>query len=190
MQSASKSSPMNLPNAITMVRIGAAPLLVVMLLYPGRSMSVVSAVLFAVVCATDWLDGYLARKRGNVTSLGKFLDPLADKLLVTTALIMLIPLGRIPAWVVALMISREIAVTGLRAIASDAGVVISASILGKLKTVSQILALIPLIVHYRFYGLDFHAIGSVVLVVAFILTVWLGVDYFIKFFRKYSFSGD
>ena len=190
MQSASKSSPMNLPNAITMVRIGAAPVLVVMLLYPGRSMSVISAVVFALVCATDWLDGYIARKRGKVTSLGKFLDPLADKLLVTTALIMLIPLGRIPAWVVALMISREIAVTGLRAIASDAGVVISASILGKLKTVSQILALIPLIVHYKFYGLDFHAIGSVVLVVAFILTVWSGVDYFIKFFRKYSFSGD
>lgn len=190
MQSGAKTSPMNLPNSITMVRIGAAPVLVVMLLYPGRTMSVISAVLFAMVCATDWLDGYLARKRGDVTTLGKFLDPLADKLLVTTALIMLIPIGRIPAWVVALMISREIAVTGLRGIASDAGVVISASILGKLKTVSQIVALVPLIVHYNFYGLDFHAVGSVLLVIAFILTIWSGVDYFIKFFRKYSLSAD
>lgn len=190
MQSGTKSNPMNLPNAITMVRIGAAPVLVVLLLYPGRTMSVISAILFAVVCATDWLDGYLARKHGDVTSLGKFLDPLADKLLVTTALIMLIPIGRIPAWVVALMISREIAVTGLRAIASDAGVVISASILGKLKTVSQIVALVPLILHYTFYGLDFQKIGSVLLVIAFILTVWSGVDYFLKFFRKYSLSGD
>jgi len=190
MRSAAKSSPMNLPNAITLVRIGASPVLVVLLLYQGRTLSVISAILFALVCATDWLDGYLARKRGDVTSLGKFLDPLADKLLVTTALIMLIPSGRIPAWIVALMISREIAVTGLRAIASDAGVVIAASILGKLKTVSQIFALIFLILHYRFYGIDFHAVGAVILVIAFILTIWSGVDYFVKFFRQYSFSGD
>ncbi|MDP2689884.1 MAG: CDP-diacylglycerol--glycerol-3-phosphate 3-phosphatidyltransferase [Deltaproteobacteria bacterium] len=190
MQSGTQPSYLNLPNSLTLIRIGAAPVLVVLLLSPGRSLSVISALLFALVCVTDWLDGYIARKRGHVTSLGKFLDPLADKILITTAFIMLIPLGRVPAWVVALMISREIAVTGLRAIASDAGVVISASRLGKLKTISQIIALVPLIVHYSFYGMDFHAVGTILLVAAFALTIWSGVDYFINFFKKYSLSGD
>ncbi len=191
MQSGTQPSYLNLPNSLTIIRIGAAPVLVVLLLLsPGRSLSVISALLFALVCVTDWLDGYIARKRGHITSLGKFLDPLADKILITTAFIMLIPLGRVPAWVVALMISREIAVTGLRAIASDAGVVISASRLGKLKTISQIVALVPLIVHYGFYGIDFHAVGTVLLVVAFALTIWSGIDYFINFFKKYSLSGD
>ncbi|HBG45571.1 MAG TPA: CDP-diacylglycerol--glycerol-3-phosphate 3-phosphatidyltransferase [Deltaproteobacteria bacterium] len=173
----------NLPNSISLIRIVTAPVFVLMLLSPGKGMSLASAVFFALVCTTDWLDGYVARKRGIVTSLGKFLDPLADKLLITTAFIMLIPLGRVPAWVVALMIGREIAVTGLRAIASDAGVVIAASRLGKFKTISQIVCLVPLLVHYTYYGFDFHLAGAILLSVAFILTMWSGIDYFIGFFR-------
>lgn len=190
MQPGSSARHLNLPNSLTIIRICAAPVLVVLLLYPGRGLAVTSTILFAAVCVTDWLDGYIARKSGDVTSLGKFLDPLADKILITTAFIMLISLGRAPAWVIALMISREIAVTGLRAIATDAGVVISASRLGKLKTVSQIAALVPLILHYTFWGIDFHTVGMVLLVIAFVLTIWSGVDYFINFFRKYSLSGD
>lgn len=174
---------MNLPNSITLIRIGMTPVLVVMLLSPGRAMSLASAIIFVLVCATDWLDGYIARKKGIITSLGKFLDPLADKLLITAAFIMLIPLGRVPAWVVALMIGREIAVTGLRAIAVDSGVVIAASNLGKLKTVAQIVCLVPLIVHYPWLGIDFQAIGEVLLVAAFALTMWSGVDYFLGFFK-------
>jgi CDP-diacylglycerol--glycerol-3-phosphate 3-phosphatidyltransferase len=177
------SGALNLPNSISLIRIGMTPVLVVMLLSPGPKMSLVSAVIFVLVCATDWLDGYIARKKGIITSLGKFLDPLADKLLITAAFIMLIPLGRVPAWVVALMIGREIAVTGLRAIAVDSGVVIAASPLGKLKTVAQIVCLVPLIVHYPWGGVEFQAIGTVLLYAAFALTMWSGLDYFLGFFR-------
>lgn len=179
-------SSLNLPNRLSIIRICMAPVLVVMLHYQGEGLSVAAAIVFSLVCATDWLDGYLARKRGIVTTLGKFLDPLADKLLITTAFIMLIPLGRVPAWMVALMIGREMAVTGLRAIASNSGVVIQASRLGKFKTVSQIVCLVPLIIHYPFFGVDFHMIGYLLLYLSFILTVWSGVDYFARFFKDYS----
>lgn len=190
MRSNSVVNQLNLPNFLSIVRIGTAPVLVVLLLEPGRTLSVVSAVLFALVCVTDWLDGYLARKRGIITALGQFLDPLADKILITTAFIMLIPLGRAPAWVVALIISREMAVTGLRAIATNSGVVIAASRLGKLKTVSQIVCLVPLIIHYGFFGVDFHLIGTVLLYAAFFLTMWSGLDYFLNFFRHHNLPDD
>jgi CDP-diacylglycerol--glycerol-3-phosphate 3-phosphatidyltransferase len=175
---------LNLPNSLSLLRILTAPVLVVLLLSPDKSLSIASALLFAVICVTDWLDGYIARKRGSVTPLGKFLDPLADKILITTAFIMLIPLGRVPAWVVAFIISREIAVTGLRSIASNMGVVIQASRLGKFKTISQIVAIVPLLIHYEVAGVDFHVIGISLLVVAFILTIWSGVDYFINFYKS------
>ncbi len=190
MPSSSLVGQLNLPNSLSIVRIGAAPILVVLLLSPGRGLSVISAVIFALVCVTDWLDGYLARKKGIITSLGKFLDPLADKILITTAFIMLIPLGRVPAWIVALMIGREIAVTGLRAIASDIGVIIGASRMGKYKTIAQIFCLVPLIVNYKFYGIDFHALGTAFLLIAFVLTMWSGMDYFIKFFRTHPLQSD
>lgn len=190
MSSKTVSSQLNLPNILSIVRIATAPVLVLLLIEPDRRMSVLSAALFALVCVTDWLDGYLARKRGIITALGKFLDPLADKILITTAFIMLIPLGRAPAWVVALMISREIAVTGLRAIATNSGVVIAASPLGKLKTVSQIICLVPLIIHYTFFGIDFHYVGTILLYAAFALTMWSGLDYFIGFFRHHNLPED
>lgn len=177
-----RSNYLNIPNTLSMVRILTAPLLVVLLLNPAERLSVVSAVIFALVSVTDWLDGYIARKMSLSTTLGKFLDPLADKLLIVTVFIMLIPLGRIPAWVVAIIIGREMAVTGLRAVVASTGVVIAASSLGKFKTVSQIICLVPLLLHYTFYGLNFHAIGIWLLVPAFVLTVWSGVDYFVKFF--------
>jgi CDP-diacylglycerol--glycerol-3-phosphate 3-phosphatidyltransferase len=166
-----------------MARIGAAPVLVIMLLSPGMALSAAAAAFFTLVSLTDWLDGYLARRMGIITPLGKFLDPLADKILITTAFIMLIPLGRVPAWVVALIIGREMAVTGLRAIASNMGVVIAARRLGKYKTFSQIAALVALMLHYRYLDIDFHAIGTLLLAVAFALTIWSGVDYFVGFFR-------
>jgi CDP-diacylglycerol--glycerol-3-phosphate 3-phosphatidyltransferase len=173
----------NLPNVLSITRIGTAPLLVLILLSPGKLLSLIAAVLFLLVCLTDWLDGYLARKMDVITSLGKFLDPLADKLLIMTAFIMLIPLGRVPAWMVALIVAREIAVTGLRTAAVDKGIVISASWGGKIKTLAQICAIVPLLVHYTFFGVDFHTVGMVVLWLAFVLTIWSGIDYFIKFFK-------
>lgn len=191
MQSQSQANNINLPNSLSFVRIAAAPVLVVMLLWPpDRIMSLASAAFFSIVCATDWFDGYLARKRASVTTLGKFLDPVADKILVTTVLIMLIPLGRVPAWMIAVVISREIAVTGLRAVASNAGLVIPASNLGKYKTFAQISSIIALLIHYEFFGIDFHLAGMALFVAAFILTVWSGLDYFIGFFRAHSAPRD
>lgn len=185
MRSETQARFFNIPNSLSVIRIVCAPVLVVLLLSPGKSLSVAAAALFGVVCATDWLDGYLARRWSSVTTLGKFLDPLADKIIITTVLVMLVPLDRIPAWAVAILISREMAVTGLRAIAVETGVVIAASGLGKWKTFLQIIAIVPLILHYPFLGIDFHAIGLVLFAAALILTIWSGIDYFAAFFRKH-----
>ena len=182
-------APLNLPNLLSIARVAAVPVMILLLISPGKVLSVVAAVFFLLVCVTDWLDGYLARKQGLVTSLGKFLDPLADKLLIISSFIMLIPLGRVPAWVVTLIVAREIAVTGLRAVASDMGVVIAAGKLGKVKTVFQIICVSSLLAHYNFYGLDFHAIGFFTLIPTFILTMWSGVDYFVKFFSSGEAGG-
>ena len=173
----------NLPNTISLLRIGVAPILILLLLSPGETLSVVAAILFVIASVTDVLDGYLARKMGMVTTLGKFLDPLADKLLIMTALIMLIPIGRAPAWIVALIVGREIAVTGLRAVAADAGIVISAGASGKYKTVLQSVAATFLLLHYNLYGINTHAIGVVFLWIALALTLWSGIEYFLLFFN-------
>ncbi len=181
---------LNLPNMLSLARVAAVPVIILLLIYPGRVLSLIAAIFFLLICITDWLDGYVARKRGLVTSLGKFLDPLADKLLIISSFIMLIPSGRVPAWVVALIVAREIAVTGLRAVASDMGLVMAAGKLGKIKTVFQIICVAALLAHYRFYGIDFHAIGTFALIPAFILTMWSGVDYFVKFFSSNVSPGD
>lgn len=175
---------LNLPNLLSLARVAAVPVIIVLLIYPGRVLSLIAAIFFLLICVTDWLDGYVARKRGLVTSLGKFLDPLADKLLILSSFIMLIPSGRVPAWVVALIVAREIAVTGLRAVASDMGIVIAAGKLGKIKTVFQIISVAALLAHYTWYGIDFHLIGIIALIPAFILTMWSGLDYFVKFFSS------
>jgi len=174
----------NLPNKLSAIRLAASPVLIVLLLYPGRRLSVIAALVFILASVTDWLDGYIARRSNMITVLGKFLDPLADKLLIASALIMLIPLGRVPAWMVALIVSREIAITGLRTVAVMSKVVIPASTLGKAKTVFQIAALIALILHYPFFGIDFHALGILLLWLALIATLYSGMDYLLKFFRK------
>ncbi len=113
----------------------------------------------------------------------KFLDPIADKLIVNTAMIMLIPIGRIPAWIVAVIIIRDFIVDGIRNIASSEGMIIEASPLGKRKTLCQIFAVSALMIHYPFFGADAHAVGMVILYIALILTVMSGTDYFIKFYR-------
>jgi CDP-diacylglycerol--glycerol-3-phosphate 3-phosphatidyltransferase len=174
----------NLPNKLSVIRLAASPVLIVLLLYPSKTLSIIATLVFVLASITDWLDGYIARKSNMVTVLGKFLDPLADKLLIISALIMLIPLERVPAWMVALIVSREIAITGLRTVAVMSKVVIPASRLGKAKTILQIAALIALILHYPFFGINFHAIGMVILWFAFIATLYSGMDYLLKFFRK------
>ena len=124
---------------------------------------------------------FFARKYGAETILGKFLDPLADKLLISVTMISLIPLSRIPAWVVILIIAREMAVTGLRGIAVSEGIVIQASILGKYKTIFQATALAGLCLHYEYFNVDLHVVGMTFLWAALILTLWSGWDYFSQF---------
>ncbi len=178
-----KREMINLPNAITLLRVCILPVLFLLLLAPGRVWSLVIAVLFIMAALTDLLDGYVARKYHIVTSIGKFLDPVADKLIVNTAMILMIPIGRIPAWIVAVIIIRDFIVDGIRTIASDRGIVIDASRLGKKKTLCQIFAVSALIIHYPFIGADAHVVGMVILFIALFLTVYSGVDYFLKFYR-------
>lgn len=178
-----KREVFNLPNTISMLRLGVIPVLFLLLLSPGPVMSLVIAVLFIAAALTDLMDGYIARKYEIVTTMGKFLDPIADKLIVNTAMILMIPIGRIPAWVVAIIVIRDFAVDGMRNIASSAGIVIQASLLGKRKTLCQIFALSALMIHYSFLGLDAQLIGTVILYIALIMTVISGWDYFRKFYR-------
>lgn len=178
-----KRAIFNLPNMITMLRIGVIPVLFGLLLSPGPVMSLVITSLFILAALTDLLDGYIARRFQIVTTMGKFLDPIADKMIVNTAMILMIPIGRIPAWIVAIIIIRDFAVDGIRNVAFSEGMVIQASPLGKRKTLCQIFAVSALMIHYPFIGADAHAVGMVILFIALILTVISGIDYFLKFYR-------
>lgn len=183
----------NPPNIITLFRIACIPLMAFILLSSSREAGFWAAALFSLASATDWLDGHLARRMGIVTVFGKFLDPIADKLIVTAALIMILPFGRVPAWIVLVILGREIIITGLRSIASSEGIVIQASDLGKFKTIFQIVAIIGLLLHYDynwFFGIShplltvsMHNAGMFFLWIATILTVWSGVDYLVRFVK-------
>ena len=135
---------------------------------------------FSAAAITDYLDGFYARKRNMVTTLGKIMDPVADKLLVSSAFIMLAALNWVPAWMVCIIIGRELAVTGLRNIIAEKGEDLSASNLGKFKTGFQIAAIIPLMIHFPFLGLNVQAIGNLFLWGALVFTIWSGVDYFVR----------
>lgn len=189
----SRTTIWNIPNILTLLRIGAIPVIVALLLSPSRDAGFWAAAVFSAASFTDWLDGYLARRMGIVTVFGKFLDPIADKLIVMAALIMIIPYDRVPAWMVLVILGREIVITGLRGIASSEGIVISASDLGKFKTIFQIVAIIGLLLHYDypwFFSVNhplllvnMHNVGMFYLWIAFVITVWSGVDYLVKFMR-------
>jgi CDP-diacylglycerol--glycerol-3-phosphate 3-phosphatidyltransferase len=180
-----KKTAFNLPNSLTLFRLLCIPVVVICLYFPGKVGSFLAALFFGLAFVTDVLDGYFARRRGDVTKLGKFLDPLADKILVCVTMIMLIPLGRIPVWIVLLIVTREMAVTGLRGIAVVEGIVIQASALGKYKTLSQAITTLCLCLHYKYFGVDFHFWGMVLLWVALILTLWSGWAYFKTFYRVF-----
>lgn len=178
---------MNLPNILTLFRIVLIPVFMVVLLLKlpgGRTyfpcQDYVAAGIFIFASITDGLDGYIARRLGQVTNLGKFLDPLADKLLVSAALISLIELEQVSAWIVWVILAREFAVTGLRAIAAADGVVISASKLGKIKTVTQVIAISALLLHDWPFSYLNIPVGQPMLYIALVLTVVSGIDYIIK----------
>ena len=174
----------NIPNLLSALRIFAIPLLVVLLTSPGPLPSFLAALVFFIASLTDLLDGYLARQQKAETAVGKLLDPMADKLLILAVMIMLIPLDRIPAWIVVLIIGREVAITGLRGIASAEGIVIASSRWGKAKMVLQSLALGGLMLHYEYLGINFHVLGAILLWIALVITLWSGIDYFYKFYRE------
>ena len=170
---------MNLPNKLTIFRVILIPFFVVCLLMPQIPYNnIIACVIFCVASFTDFLDGYLARRDGLVTNFGKFMDPLADKLLVGAALICLIEIGQLPAWVVVIIISREFIISGFRLIASDNGVVIAASYWGKFKTVSQMIMVIVLILNIQ--NALFIMLGNILIWVSVVLTVVSLVDYIIK----------
>ncbi len=179
------------PNIITVFRMGAVAVIMILLIlihhYTGKktdyTLSYITAFIYFIVAVSDTVDGVIARRYNLVTDLGKLLDPIADKALVTTTAIMLIPLDRAPAWVIALIVLREVIITGIRGIATTQGVVIAASSLGKTKTVTQNVAFVMLIMHHPLWGIPVHLIGLICLYVALLLTWISGTDYIIKYAR-------
>ena len=174
----------NLPNTLTVIRILAVPVMVALLWdEPTPVGNLVACVIFVAAMITDIVDGYLARKWDLVSPAGAYLDPLADKLMVITVLIMLIPLARVPAWLVALLLCRELSITGLRSIASTLGIALPADTLGKLKTSYQSTSLGMLLFHNEFYGISVHSAGLVLLWVATFFSVISAAQYMARFFR-------
>ena len=190
---------MNLPNKLTVLRIFMIPVFIILMCLPSEALGVMNLmgsqisvvhflamIIFAVASFTDYLDGYLARKYKLVTNFGKFADPLADKLLVMTAFITLVGAGVIPMWIVAVIVCRELAVTGLRLLLVNDGEVLAAAWPGKVKTATQMLAIIFLLIDdFPVKGLPF-SIGTILLYVCLVATVYSGVDYFIK--NKHVFA--
>ena len=183
---------MNLPNKLTVLRILMIPVFILLVALPldwgtigADSVQLpvthlIAAIVFAVASYTDWLDGHIARARGLVTNFGKFADPLADKMLVITAFIMLVELGKAPGWVIAIIVCRELAVTGLRLLLVEGGEVMAAAWPGKVKTATQMLAIILLFIN----NIPFYWVGipvdQIMLYVGLIFTIYSGVDYFMK----------
>lgn len=172
---------LNLATKITVLRIIVIVPILMLLSLGTKLACFVSCLLFVVAALSDFVDGYIARNYGQVTTLGKFLDPLADKLLICTILVELASMGWIPAWTVHVVVVRELAITGLRAVAADHGVVLAADTYGKWKTTFQILALIPLMLHFSYLGISLHQLGMILLYIAVFFTVMSGYNYFYTF---------
>ena len=188
---------LNAPNLMTLGRIACIPVFLALLAYENRRNSFLAAAVFAVAAITDWFDGWLARVSNKVTTLGKFLDPLADKIIVLSALVMLLRLGRVPVWVVVLILARELLISGLRTIAMSEGLVISASRGGKWKTSLQLSGIVALMVHYHFpidYFVvtvitDFHTVGLALLYLSLIPGMASAIDYMRAFYTLETEEG-
>jgi CDP-diacylglycerol--glycerol-3-phosphate 3-phosphatidyltransferase len=184
---AGKLVPMTPPNIVTLFRIATAPFLIWILMYTGPAESWAAVGVFFIATVSDYFDGYLARSYDAVSTVGKFLDPMADKLIVMTALIMLTGMARmphVPAWMVVVLVSREIMVTGLRAVAAAEGLIVAAEELGKYKMVLQSIAIHGLLIHYTYFHVDFFAAGMFILWIAMAVSVWSGVDYYVRVLKE------
>jgi CDP-diacylglycerol--glycerol-3-phosphate 3-phosphatidyltransferase len=181
---------LNAPNLLTLGRMALIPLFLYLLSYENRRNSFLAAAIYSVAALSDWVDGWLARVSGKVTTLGKFLDPLADKVIVLSALVMLVRLGRAPVWVVVVILAREFLISGLRTIAVSEGLVIPASQGGKWKTSLQLTGIICLMLHYHFaidylFGTlmtDFQAVGSALLYLSLVPGIVSAVEYVRAFY--------
>ena len=178
----------NLPNLVTMGRVALVPFVLIFIDNFSPLRSFIASLLYLGAAAGDALDGYLARSRGQVSMLGKFLDPLADKLIVTAVLVFMVALGRVPAWVVVVLIARDLAINGLRSVASAQGLVIAASDGGKIKTALQLVAIMMLLIHFRYPALgtsiaiDYHQVGLMVLYISMAVSLVSGAQYLRDFF--------
>jgi CDP-diacylglycerol--glycerol-3-phosphate 3-phosphatidyltransferase len=173
----------NAPNLVTMSRVALIPLVLLFIDNFSPLRSFIASLLYLLAAAGDALDGYLARSRGQVSTLGKFLDPLADKLLVTAVLVFMVELSRVPAWVVVVIVGRDLTINGLRSIAAAQGLVIAASVGGKIKTGLQLVAIMMLMIHFRYPVLgsgitvDYHRAGLIVLYVSMVVSVLSAAQY-------------
>jgi CDP-diacylglycerol--glycerol-3-phosphate 3-phosphatidyltransferase len=181
-----EKTTMNVPNLLSISRVVAVPAFIILLNDPTPARALAAGVLFALASATDWLDGYLARKWGQVTRIGKLLDPVADKVFIASALIMLVAVDpeRVPAWIVIVIIGREIAVTGLRAMAADGGMIIPAETVGKYKVGAQITAVISLLFSHVWQAAWMVDLGRYALWAALALAVYSGGQYFVNYWKN------
>jgi len=177
----------NLPTKITLLRILLVPFLLAFLIAPSRVNALMAALIFGAAALTDWLDGHLARSTQQVTTLGKLLDPIADKILLAAGLIPLVGLGRVPAWMAAIMLIREFAVAGLREIAAAEQVIIHASPMAKAKTVLQIAAILLLILDYPLWPITFSTLGMGLLTLSLALSLASGVEYYLQCRRELQY---
>lgn len=191
MRSAGRESNINLPNVLTLVRILLIPVFVMLLIDPTPDRALAAAIVFVVAAVTDLLDGYVARKTGQITKLGRLLDPIADKLLVLSALILLVQVDRVSALVAILIIAREVAVTGLRAIAASEGLIMSAEVTGKYKMALQVIAIVLLVLEGTVVETigNLHLAGIVTLYLSLILGYVSGAQYVWSFWRQVGAKG-
>lgn len=188
----------NVPNLLTMFRIVLIPAVCVLILEGTPESGLWALGLFWVASVTDWLDGYIARRQGLVSVTGKFLDPLADKLLVMAAMVILVEMGRVPSWLVIALLSRELTITGLRAIASAEGFVIAAGEGGKIKTSFQMTGVIALLAHYTYevdylfttVKVNFNVLGFWLLMISLVFSITSAVEYFRGFIRAIDEAGQ
>jgi len=174
----------NLPNQLTILRVILIPAFLIFLYFDRPMTNVIAAIIFTIASITDFIDGYLARKYNIVTDLGKILDPVADKILVASSLIALMELGRVEGIVVILLLSRDFAVGALRDLSASKGKIIAAGFSGKLKTVFQMVAVGFLIYKNELIGIDIFFIGKILIYLSVLLSIYSGIEYYIKFFAK------
>jgi CDP-diacylglycerol--glycerol-3-phosphate 3-phosphatidyltransferase len=193
MASSLRSQFTNAPNLVTMGRVLLVPVVLLFIDNFSPMRSFIALLLYLLAAGGDFVDGYLARTRGQVSMLGKFLDPLADKLIVTAILVFMVQQGRVPAWLVVVLIARDLTINGLRGIAAAEGLVIAASDGGKIKTALQLVAIGMLLIHFRYpmlglprVSVDYHQVGLYILLLSAAVSIWSAAEYIMVFARTVS----